>query len=497
MSADTDPAAAPATVHRFRIGTTWRAGSDEPIRSIHPGDGSLVALVAQATLRDVDDCIAEAVRARDESGWRETPAPARGAILRRFGDRLLAEADGLARLLMRDGGTPLSQCRSRIDAAAGDFHHFAGVCETWQDDLSGHSASALAMRLADPIGVVVAIAPASSPLLATTGMIAPALAAGNVVVVKPSDQTPLLALELARIGVDVGLPAGVLSVLPGDGPEIGTALVKHPDVGLVSFCGSRQTGRAVATITGNRLIPVLLALRGNSPQIVFADAPFDAAVDAVVASMRDGIEGCAVGGTRVFIEKPLYSRFVDALVDRTRMLAVGLPADPRTDVGPLVSARAQARALRHLDWARADGARILVGGRPPDDPALAHGSFVLPTVLEGLGIGARLCREDVPGPIRACLPFRDAADVMTQANDPPPAAAAGIWTSDVEKGWRIGRQIDADAIAVNAPGSRRWATMADATRPGGGGGEPLLRGLQGYARLRRFQVGLLPEPARR
>ena len=487
----TDPRSvrSPDAIWPFRIGSHWHQGDAEPLRSTHPGDASLVAVVARASLHDVDKAVATARTALQDSGWRQTRPAERAEVLRRIAEGIERDSETLAQWLMLDSGTPITRSRLIIEQAAHGFRYYAALCETWQDDVSNRGQTALSLTVADPWGVVTAITPAAAPLLAAVRKLAPALAAGNAILVKPSEQTPLPALELARIAGEAGLPEGILTVLPGDGPEIGAALVKHPDVRLVSFTGTALTGRAVATTAGNRLIPSVLSLEGDTPHIVFDDARFDEALDAVTGTIFEATGWPGSGGPRVFIHKPLLGRFLDALVQRAKSLKVGPPADPQTRVGPLVSGTHQARALKALDIARSEGARILVGGKAPVDETLAQGCYVLPTVIEGLSGNARLCREGGVGPVIVCLPFRDEADLVEQARASVHGLAASLWTADLERGWRVSRALDAGSIWLNAAGPPLWP-MTVGGPPGGVGYEQGLPGLREYSRIRNVHLGL-------
>lgn len=491
-----DPSGA-GSLRPFRVGTSWRDGAGDTLISTHPGDASLVAVIGRASLRDVDDAVAVAHAAFRDSGWRQARPDERATVLRRLAERIDSDGEALARWLMLDSGEPLARSHAIVADAARGFRYHAALCETWQDEVTSRSETALSLTLAEPWGVVAAITSATAPLQAAVRKLAPALAAGNAVILKPSEETPLMALELARLASEAGLPDGLLTVLPGDGPEIGAALVKHPDVRLASFSGTSLTGRSVATTAGNRLIPAVLALGGRSAQLIFDDARLEEALDAVATAAFESRDRGAITGPRLFIQKSVYGRFVDALVLRAKAFTVGLPADPQTRIGPLASRTHQARALRALDVARGEGAKVLAGGKAPDAPALARGCFLLPTVLEGLSRSARLCREEGVGPIVACLPFRDEDDLIAQANDSVQGLAAGIWTADLERGWRIGRALEAGSIWLNAAGPPPWPTAVDGTRSSGPGYEQGLPGLRQYTRTRSVHLGLPARAAKR
>jgi len=482
------------TIKPFRIGAQWRDGGGECIRSIYAADGSVIGAVARATARDVDDAVAVAEKAFRSAPWRKLRPDVRATTLYEIGRRITAERTSLAHLQMLDSGKPLKECQNMVDNAAYFFRYYAALCETWQNEITSPRGEYFSMSLAEPYGVVAAITPWNSPIMAEAQKVAPALAAGNAVILKPSEETPQLALELARICTEAGLPEGLLTVLPGYGEDVGAALVKHRGVRMVSFTGGTETGRAIATIAGQRLIPAGLELGGKSPHIVFGDADFEQAVAGVLSGIYGSAGQSCVAGTRLFVQKALYRRFVDELVERTRKVRVGLPDDPQTQMGPLVSRAHRERVAGYVDLARQEGGRVLIGGSWPTDPKLAQGWFYLPTVIDGLPNSARAVQEEIFGPVLVCLPFEDEADVIAQGNDTVYGLAAGMWTGDYAKAWRVARELEAGSVWINTYKQSHIATAFGGFKESGLGREKGLHGLRLYSQVKSVFFGMHDKP---
>ncbi|GAB1577891.1 aldehyde dehydrogenase [Bordetella petrii] len=480
----------------FRLGAQWRTGGagDPVITSIDPADGSIAGTVVRATPADVDQAVSLAWDAFRRQPWRKLRPDQRAATLYEIGRRLLAEREPLARLQMRDSGKPWKECLHMVDSAAGHFRYYAAVCETWQNELTSPRGEYFSMALAEPFGVIAAITPWNSPIMNEAQKAAPALAAGNAVLLKPSEETPQLALELARICTEAGLPEGLLIALPGHGEDVGAALVSHPGVRMVSFTGGTETGRAIGAVAGRRLIPAGLELGGKSPHIVFEDADLDRAVAGVMSGIFGSAGQSCVAGSRLFVQKSVYPRFMEALVARTRELRVGLPHDPATQMGPLVSRAHRDKVAGYVDIARGEGGQVLVGGAMPADPALARGWFYPPTIIDGLDNRARACQEEIFGPVLVALPFDDEDDVIAQANDTAFGLAAGMWTADYARAWRVAREIEAGSVWINTYKQSHIATPFGGFKDSGLGREKGLHGLRLYSQVKSVYWGLHQQP---
>jgi betaine-aldehyde dehydrogenase len=345
-----------------------------------------------------------------------------------------------------------------------------------------------------PLGVVGAITPWNSPIASDAQKIAPALAAGNAVVLKPAEITPLVSLEVARIAQAAGLPDGLLSVLPGKGSVAGNAIVVHPLVKKVSFTGGTATGRALAHAAAENLMPVTLELGGKSPTVVFADADLDHARNGVLFGIFSSQGQSCIAGSRLFVQRSIYEPFVDALVAHAKRLRVGDPLDPRTHLGPLISMEHRANVERYVELARAEGGTVLCGGRRPDDPALEQGSFYEPTIVAGLTNRAAVCQEEIFGPVLVVMPFDDEADLIEQANDTVYGLACGLWTADYKRAWRVGRAIEAGTVWVNTYKQFSIATPFAGFKESGIGREKGRDGIRSYLQEQSIYWGMNEEP---
>jgi betaine-aldehyde dehydrogenase len=345
-----------------------------------------------------------------------------------------------------------------------------------------------------PIGVVGAITPWNSPIASDAQKIAPALAAGNAVVLKPAELTPLVSLEVARIAQAAGLPDGLLSVLPGKGSIAGNAIVMHPLVKKVSFTGGTSTGRAIAHAAAEKLIPVTLELGGKSPVIVFDDADLEHALHGILFGIFSSQGQSCIAGSRLFVQRSIYDRFLERLVAHAKALRVGDPLDPRTHLGPLISMDHRASVEAFVALAREEGGTILCGGRRPADPALTSGSYYEPTIVAGLDNRARVCQEEIFGPVLIVMPFEHEADVIAQANDTVYGLACGIWTADYKRAWRVGRAIEAGTVWINTYKQFSISTPFTGFKQSGIGREKGRDGIRSYMQEQSLYWGLNEDP---
>lgn len=463
----------------FFVGGSWVTGGGPEIETINPADGSLIARVSSASAADIDKAVASARSALRADSWRGCKPHQRAAFLYRMSELIHLDAERLARCQMSDNGKTLGECRRQIASAAGTFRYYAAACETREDVLPPRRSDALAMTIAEPVGVVAAITPWNSPATLEAQKLAPILAAGNTVILKPSEVTPLMALEYARIGQEAGLPPGVLNVVTGAG-AVGVALVEHAGVDMVSFTGGSATGRAIAAACGARLKPVVLELGGKSPNVVFDDADQAAALNGVVEGIFSGAGQSCVAGSRIFVQRSIYRDFVDALTEAARTYRVGPPDAEGTQIGPLVSFGHRDKVASYVDLGRQEGGRVLAGGTVPAGDALARGAYYAPTLLDGLGPEARICREEIFGPVGVVLPFGDDDELVAMANDSEFGLAAGLWTRDYRRAWRVGERLEAGTVWVNTYKDLSISTPFGGMKQSGLGQEKGLQGLDAY-----------------
>jgi acyl-CoA reductase-like NAD-dependent aldehyde dehydrogenase len=324
--------------------------------------------------------------------------------------------------------------------------------------------------------------------------VAPALAAGNAVLLKPSEDSPLLAPQLARIALAAGLPKDMLQVVQGRGAEIGAALVAHPGVRMVSFTGGTVSGRAIGRVAGERLIPAALELGGKSPHVVFADADIEHAVAAVVAGIFGSAGQSCVAGSRLFVERSIYDTVLERVVERAKGLRVAQPDADGVEMGPLASFHHRERVMRFVERARAEGGRVLCGGGIPEGAEYARGAFYQPTVIDGLGPDAASCQEEAFGPVLVALPFDDEADLVRQANGTAFGLACGIWTESFKRAWRIGRAIEAGSVWINTYKQSVTSTPFGGFKNSGVGREKGIDGMKLYAQVKSMYFGLHEQP---
>jgi acyl-CoA reductase-like NAD-dependent aldehyde dehydrogenase len=370
---------------------------------------------------------------------------ARGTVLRRFAGLIDAHREELSQLESLNNGMALQTARPTIAAAAETVRYFATSAEHIHGDTPQTDAASFHYTLRDPIGVCAAIIPWNSPTTNFVWKVSPALAAGNVLLLKPAETTPLTAVRLGELMIEAGLPAGVLNILPGFGDPAGAALAQHPHVDKISFTGSTRTGKTILHASELNLKRVSLELGGKSPNIVFDDADLGAAVAASVTGFVAITGQVCLAGTRLFVQRGIHDRFVAAMVDAVSALRVGDPLDPATTVGPLASKAQFDRVSSYLSLGKDEGASAVVGGGVLDRP----GYFVEPTVFVGVTNAMTIAREEIFGPVLSVIPFDDEAEALALANDSPYGLAAAVWTNDLRRAHHVSRSLRAGTVWVN------------------------------------------------
>ncbi|MFC5753438.1 aldehyde dehydrogenase [Actinomadura rugatobispora] len=476
------------------VGGQWRQGGGAYAETRDPATGAVIAGLRQASAGDVDEAVEAGRRAAAEPGWRDLLPHERARVLVRIADLIAERAEDLARLQTADTGKSINETRALVASAAGTFRYFAGALETLEDAWTPPRGPYLTVSLHEPIGVVGAITPWNSPIASDAQKVAPALAAGNAVILKPAEWTPLVSLALGRLISESGLPAGLLSVLPGPGGIVGDAIVRHPGVGKVSFTGGTATGRKIGAAAAEKIMPVSLELGGKSPTIVLPDADVDQAVAGVLFGVFSSSGQSCVAGSRLFVHADRYDEVLDRIVRATEKLRVGPGDDPATQVAPLVTHAHRDRVAAMVDRARAEGARVLCGGRAPEGEGYAAGAYYLPTVLDGLPNDAATCQEEIFGPVLVALPFTDEEDLVRQANDTVYGLACGVWTRDYRAAWRVARRVEAGTVWVNTYKQFSVSTPFGGWKESGIGTEKGRAGILGYTRNKSVYWGMDEEP---
>lgn len=480
----------------FIDGVFVRSSTGDSFANINPATGAVIGQVEEAKAGDVDRAV-QAARAALEGPWGTMPqaqrlellAAAAEGIRRRFDDFLAAEIE--------DTGKPVSWA-SKIDIPRGaaNLQLFADLTrnianESYISD-TPDGGKAINYALRQPLGVVGVICPWNLPLLLMTWKVGPALAAGNTVVVKPSEETPSTATLLGEVMQEVGMPKGVYNVVHGFGPgSAGQALVQHPDVAAITFTGESATGQRIMADAAPTLKPLSFELGGKNPAIIFADADFDAAVAGTIKSVFSNCGQVCLCSERVYVERPIFDRFVSALKAGAEQLKYGDPSDPETGMGPLISAQHRDKVLSYYELAREEGATIVTGGGVPDlEPEYANGSWVEPTILTGLSDEARCVREEIFGPVCHVAPFDREEEVIDRANDTEYGLCAAVWTSDLQRGHRMAAAIDCGLVWLNSWFLRDLRTPFGGTGASGIGREGGIHSVNFYSELKNVCVKL-------
>lgn len=437
--------------YQVHIGGQWcDAASGKRFESLNPYDGKAWASLPECGPEDVDRAVMAAHEAFTRGPWPAMNASQRGALLRRLGDLIAEHAEHLAAIEVRDNGKLISEMLGQCRYLPQWYYYYGGLADKIEGAvIPTDKAEVLNYTRYEPLGVVAAITPWNSPLLLASWKLAPALAAGNTVVLKPSEFTSASALEFMRLIEQAGFPPGVVNVVTGYGAPVGEPLVSHPLVAKVAFTGGEMSGVRVYEAAARGLKPVTLELGGKSPNIVFDDAKFDDAVKGVISGIFAATGQTCIAGSRLLVQRPLCDRFVDALVEFAATARMGNPALPETQVGPVTTPQQFEKILGYIDIARSEGAKVALGGKRATGEYTAGGLFVEPTILVGVNNQMRVAREEIFGPVLSVIPFEDEDEAVAIANDTAYGLAAGVWTQSIRRAIRMSERLRAGTVWVN------------------------------------------------
>ncbi len=480
----------PLSPGKLLIGGEWVAAAEgKTFSTINPATEEAVAELARAGKADADRAV-EAAHAALSGAWGKMSAAERGRLLWRLAEKMREKADDLALLEACDVGKPVSEVKHvDVQFAADTFEYFGGWSSKLHGDTIPVRGNNFNYTLREPLGVVACIVPWNFPLLMASWKVAAALSVGNTVVLKPSSTSPLTALKLGELALEVGFPAGVLNVVTGPGGEVGDALVRHPLVDKVTFTGEVETGKSIMRLAADGMKSVTMELGGKSPNVVFADADLEAAVRGVIGGIFYNKGEVCAAGSRLLVEESVHDEFLEKLVARASKMVPGDPLDPKTRLGPLASRSQLEKISGYVETGTREGAKLACGGQRVDI-GTGKGYFFQPTIFDGVTNQMTIAREEIFGPVLSTLVFKDLEEAISLGNDSPFGLAAGVWTRDIKKAHRAARALRAGTVWVNTYNVYDPASPFGGYKFSGFGRELGAAALESYTRVKSVWVGL-------
>lgn len=473
----------------FIDGQFSEAASGAWFDTYNPFTGEVWAQVAAGGAADVDRAVEAAHRAFRSGEWPALSASQRGALLHKLGDLIAREAENLAQCEVRDNGKLIAEMRGQLRYLPQWFYYFGGLADKIQGAVIPlDKKDYFNFTRHEPLGVVAAITPWNSPLLLTAWKIAPALAAGCTVVLKPSEFTSTSSLEFVKLTMEAGFPPGVINVVTGFGSEVGAPLVEHPLVRKVSFTGSDNTGRAINRAAAGQFKRVSLELGGKSPNIVFNDANLDDAVNGAVSGIFAATGQTCIAGSRLLLQDDIHDAFLEKLTALAATARMGDPLDDNTQVGPITTRQQYEKVLSYIDIARQDGASLIMGGAPANRPECGSGWFIEPTIFSGVENHMRIAQEEVFGPVLSVLRFKDEDDAVAIANDTRYGLGAGVWTADIGRAFRMSARIQSGTVWINTYRAVSYMSPFGGYKDSGSGRENGMDAIHEYLQVKSVWI---------
>ena len=483
-----------ATTQKYQmyVNGEWVASNSGKTFSVYdPSTEEVIAEVPDSNAKDVDRAVAAAKDAFENGPWANSTAQERGRVLFKLADAVRQNTAALAELEARNGGKPIVEAEYDMADVVTCFEYYGGLATKVSGHVNPVPDNALSLSLKEPVGVAGQIIPWNYPLLMAAWKLAPALAAGCTCVLKPAEQTPLTALELAKYFEPCGLPNGVVNIITGFGESAGAPLVQHPDVDKIAFTGSAAVGKQIVKMAADTVKRVTLELGGKSPNIFFADADFEAAVDGALFGVFINQGEVCSAGSRILVERSIYKKFVEAMAAKAKTIKLGPPLDRDTKMGPLVSREQYDRVRSYLEIGKQE-AKLASGGDRPKN--IDRGYYVEPTIFYDVDNSARIAREEIFGPVATVILFEDEADAVKIANDTPYGLAAAVWTRDIFKAFRVVKKIRAGIVWVNHMQPTYVEAPWGGYKQSGFGRELGLWGIEEYLETKQVHINLNEQP---